>query len=197
MFTLLILLDLAAFVGLSWAVDSDFDLLAILLVILGVAGTLFFTGTNPIPFVQENFVAIAAGFAGWFVVGAAWSYFKWWRLLKSDAVQADIVENYSYWRKKFPTLDKNAFLDSYDAIKVSHNKSTIMRWITFWPASMFWFLTYKLIINVAETIYNAVRSTYQALADSITKKIISVIPDPVPPATSNTAPTTGKVQLNG
>lgn len=102
--------------------------------------------------------AILIGVLAYVVVGAIWSFFRWFRFIKR------LTDEY----KESPSEGRYNSLKS--DLKVSNNKSRITGWIAYWPWSLLWNITGDFF----KMIYEGLQGVYQKIAD----KALSGIPVP-------------------
>lgn len=173
MMTWLLVSELIILLLLAWATDAENDAGAVSLAIVGIVLAFFLTWTNPIDWFRDNFGNIMMGFVSWFVIGAAWSAWKWWRWFRSEDTVKLIKTEHEAWLKS--NGSEATFEDSsyYHPFMLLNNKDRIVRWIVFWPASLLWSLTYRLIRKTVLYVYDAMKAIYTKIAKREINRIIS------------------------
>jgi hypothetical protein len=172
--TALIVVEVILFFLIAASVENEGnDFWAIAGTILATALAFFITSVNPIDWLHANFNNVLIGVVGWFAVGAGWSAFKWWRFFRQDTIAAAIKDAHDIWLKR--SEPKDPFGESYDfePFRLTRNKARITRWIVFWPASVLWTCTYRLIRKVVAWVWDAMKAIYSSIAASETKRILS------------------------
>lgn len=111
---------------------------------------------------------IAGVIAGYGGVGAGWAIAKWWLYVH------DRVDEYRRMKSIYMADGKatdetwRAFAGTKPWAKAplaSDNKAKIVRWISFWPASMLWSLVDDFVRRVAIAIYNFIAEHLQGMSD--------------------------------
>jgi hypothetical protein len=157
------------------------DIGTVLLTVVGLALAFFVSWTNPIALVITYLPQLLEGIVAWFVIGAIWSMFKWWRYTSSTKAKAAIADAYSLYKKDNFTGGKSFADSSYNKWSVTKNKGRLVRWIVCWPFSVAWTATHDLISKVGTWIYEALGNVYSAIShrsiDSVTKEADSKAPN--------------------
>ncbi len=112
------------------------------------------------------------------IVGIIWSGVKWFNLLKRERKKFDIKktimikdqgrpwdelrEDHDLLYKYFNCRCVKDIIPSAD-----NNKGNIVRWMAYWPVSLFWAVVHDLLHDIFEFIYNLVANTYQKMANKI------------------------------
>lgn len=181
MFTLLII-ELIALFLIGAAAEANWDAPASFGTIIAVVLAFFLTSINPIEWVYLNINGILLGAVAWFVAGAAWSTFKWWRYTSSDDVQTQIKNEHASWKKHSTSIDgvfdpekAGNFEDSswFTSANVGKNKARLFRWIVWWPASLVWACTFRLVRWVGVKVYDVVKKIYIAITCAQVKRALS------------------------
>ena len=88
---------------------------------------------------------------GYFVAGTVWAFVKWYFFL------LNIRDN----------LIKNDAISTIRVPEASKYKSTILRWMTYWPFSMLWTLIHDPVRRAFRWIYGRVATILQAMSDKV------------------------------
>jgi hypothetical protein len=136
-------------------------------------------GWDIISFIGSNLLNIAIGIVAWFVVGAFWAMFKWWAFLHDPATQSKIKEAYqNYSNSSVGDTEHNPkkFLNhsSSYTFRPSRNKTLITRWIVWWPTSVIWTCTYRLVVRAASWIYDWIVSVLNRITSSEVERAIKM-----------------------
>jgi hypothetical protein len=119
----------------------------------------------------------------YFVVGAAWSVFKWTtlclavasyvRVLKEEFDHPTENRNERYtWRDRLRNSGDYKGVDLMSLPpRVAAYKERIITWMVWWPTSMVWTILDDFVKNVFNHVYNAIRSTLQGISNRIFKDI--------------------------
>ncbi len=98
---------------------------------------------------------IGAAVGLYLLIGIAWSAFKWWKHVRSMAVdfKKKIERERASKGAKFTDSDYGYELGYFkDRIDAGDHKSEICAWIAYWPWAMVWNLTGDLFSNVYEFV---------------------------------------------
>lgn len=155
-------------VVLFFATYKDSLAVAFWATVIAVLGFQFFTAVDPYGYVTENPKDLLLFAAAYFPIGIAWSFFRWWRVLKNKAAQLvqdkprfhpdNYIKTWAqYVRKHMP--------------KAAENKSSITCWITYWPFSVASYLLVDILCDIGNWIYSLISGAYQRMADRITASI--------------------------
>lgn len=170
----LFIIELVILILLSASTEKEQDLASAVLIFLGILAAFFLTWTNPIHWFVENINVVAVGFVGYFVVGAAWSVYKYWRWMESDTVRNEVSSLKEYWAK----ISSGVPLEEYVRREFSkgiiggRSKEKISRWIVLWPASLTWALTFRLIDNAWKLVYETLKGVYSSIEKKVINRII-------------------------
>jgi hypothetical protein len=132
--------------NLGWAAVITVAMLGI----LGYTGVV--AGSAVWIYIKTNPWVIALLASGYFLGGTAWAIAKWWFWVKKERRRQDSkVKTSTYYK--------------YEVPQVSHHKSQITAWMTFWPISMAWTMINDPITKAFKEIYYRISSTLQSIAD--------------------------------
>lgn len=128
-------------------------------------------------------------FLGYLFMGALWSLFKWWRLLKAAK------ERFNQERAKFFHRQDNKIAGQpastgellayfyketkFDRLipKVSEHKSQIISWMCYWPMSLVWYFLSDWIVNLFNKIFTALKGVFIGMRNRVFSDVISDIGD--------------------
>lgn len=117
----------------------------------------FFGGIKVFNFIYEHPFVFAKYFGMYFVIGAAWSVFKYWRFLINAR---KIVQSHGTRYGSSSSRD----LEKY---KFENNKSRIATWVMFWPWSFIGYFISDLIQKIADTIVDLLKGVYSRVYESV------------------------------
>lgn len=100
---------------------------------------------------------------GYFVIGAGWSLWRWFRHCKTT-VQA----LHSNMDQRLSKADAEQRIRTDYRVIPSSNKSRLTSWVLFWPWSMFW----NLLGDLLTGIYDSLAGIYIKISDSVITKAI-------------------------
>lgn len=107
-------------------------------------------------FVWNHSIQFAGYVAGYFSIGVAWSFVKWWFCLddlREKIQRKAIIPGY---------FQENA--DGKREIDLEAYRSQIICWMIYWPWSMLWALFNDIIRRVFRFIYNRIQSVFRKIA---------------------------------
>lgn len=189
-----ILLDLVVFGGLVALVEFEMGVFAGVLLAAAAALYYFLAGFNPISWVANN-----AGLTFWSVIayiiaGVVWSVAKWYFHTRSASVQSKIKDMHERYVSDTTPIDANssnkidpkfykanftgtfeeylASFKSSNPVSVLNNKARILRWMGWWPVSLFWTATHDLIHNIFTFFYDNLAKVYMAISRAAIKAAI-------------------------
>ncbi len=166
--TVYVLLAIVAVV-LFIAASNDSLMVAFWTTIIGFAAFQLLSNADPWGYVRENPKDIAFWAAAYFPIGVAWSFFRFWRVLKNKGASLlQLKPNFKPdWRDKTWAEYVNNEMP-----KARHNKSRIVCWITYWPFSASAYVLVDILCDLGNWLYSLFSGLYQRLADHVTASII-------------------------
>lgn len=159
---------LLAVVGLLLFIAAYNDSLAVTfwVTVAGLVAFQFLTSVDPWGYVRENPKDIAFWAAAYFPIGIAWSFFRWWRVLKDKASELMSYRHHYNDANRWEEHVKSHMPTA------SNNKSAITCWITYWPFSVTSYLLVDILCDIGNWIYSLISGLYQRLADHVTASIL-------------------------
>jgi hypothetical protein len=150
----LIIIDLIVIFLLSIAVEYENDFFALFGTAILIVGTFLLLSLNPIPIILNNAGIILASVFGYMITGGLWAIFKWNSWLSSDKVKDEIA----FFKERMSKDSVVEFKDTHEAKKFFPKENTpkILRWIAYWPLSLFYSVTYRLVHRVVKYVYNSI-----------------------------------------
>ncbi len=133
-------------------------------VLIGFGLVYFFLGSNEhvlnlVNYIKANPVDIVMYVGGYYLAGVIWSFIKWFFFLKFQAA------------KEQDKIDKG-FDQHFTIPKASEYKSTILAWMSYWPFSLTYTLTWKFFHNATEFIYMHVETLYNKVSNYVFADVI-------------------------
>lgn len=170
----LLILEVAIFFGIAAANDKEWDGFSAFLALVGVAIAFWFTGTNPIDWVAINIGTILTGIVVWAGVGAATAWFKWLTVVNSPEVQKSIKDAYDSWFKKPYREEGDKFEEAHEFRKftVPENAGNLIRWAVYWPMTLAWMISYRLIRWIGIKVFEVMKNLYQWTLDSAVNRAL-------------------------
>lgn len=112
-------------------------------------------------FTTNNIAGSIIGFITYVIIGACWSFFKWFNYL-NKTVQPD-------W------FDKDGKMNGWyqHKVNISHNLGKLSTWIMCWPTSVIVYLLGDFLINIFRNITNIVTSICHTVYDNITNYVVN------------------------
>lgn len=161
----LLILEVAIFFGIAAANDKEWDGFSAFLALIGIGLAFWFTGTNPIDWFGTNIGSILTGVVVWVAAGAATATFKWWTVLNSPEAQKNIKEAYNNWFKKPYREEGDKFEESPDfrEFTVLENAGNLIRWAVYWPMTLAWMASYRLVRWIGIKVFDALRNLYELI----------------------------------
>lgn len=140
-------------IGIICAIENDHELVPF--IFIGVMGWLYHKELFSL--VSIPWPAIAGCILGYVVAGIVWSVFKWKRYCNSIIKQDG--------------MDRS---DAKYKLALSHNKSKITGWLTYWPWSAAWTVGWGCTRDFWVYIYEQMEGVYKKIAEDA----ISKLPEP-------------------
>jgi len=131
---------------------------------------------------------------GYLAIGAGWSFFKWWMMLRcvrkrydelrvkfvkdkkleDNVIPADLKDE---WRKHVVSHRCHKMRYGYGDIQndnpaippLSQNKTKITGWMVYWPISIVLFFFEDFLSKLFDAIYDMFSNVYQRISDSVFK----------------------------
>ncbi len=133
---------------------------------------------NPITWAFANWLTVIYFAAGYVAAGATYSVLKWiWVVNHSSALIKANFEEFSKRAGRGPNSTPASVEDfkksDYNTLRASRNKTKIMVWLVWWPASLFWTFTHDFLVEVWNHVYNLFANLYDRIADSKIDKTLS------------------------
>lgn len=134
--------------------------------IVGLLAFQFLSNVDPWGYIKDNPKDLAFWAAAYFPIGIAWSFFRWWHVLKDKG--AELLKYRSHYS------DPNRWTEYVKSHMptASNNKSSITCWITYWPFSVASYLLVDILCDIGNWIYSLISGLYQRLADHVTATIV-------------------------
>lgn len=144
--------------------------------------------------VIDNPVWALAYIFGYLGLGAIWSFFKWWMMLrevrkKYDVLKVEFLKNKKVtgtvipddlkdeWRKHvvgnrcYKLRYHYSDIEGHNPIvpPLSQNKTKITGWMVYWPISVILFFFEDFLSKLFDAIYDMFSNVYQRISDSVFK----------------------------
>lgn len=112
-------------------------------------------------FTTNNVVGTVIGCITYIIIGACWSFFKWFNYL-NKTVQPN-------W------FDNDGKINSWHQSKVdiSNNLGKVSTWVMCWPTSIIVYLLGDFLINIFKNVTELVTSTCRAVYENITNYVLN------------------------
>lgn len=136
--------------------------------------------SDPLGYVQQHPLNSFLFLVGYYLVGVAWGFVKWYLFLidkKTEAIEykekwledngvSDPAEITDTLRKKWAT-------QAYKFTKPTAraNKYKIINWISYWPLSVLWSFLADFVKRIGTIIYNHIARSLQAMSDRVWKGV--------------------------
>ena len=163
MFELILLITLLVLTG--WSAWMDVVWLAVVAVVLYIAGNWLFGDLSHLSFLTDPMTLLSLG-AFYLAVGTAWSLWKWRRWMLSDTIQSKLRNG----KREHEKVDCPApFRESTHfpvTAQPSNNVERIVTWITLWPFSMIVYFFADFLMDVGLWIYNRLGRVYSRITDA-------------------------------
>jgi hypothetical protein len=177
MFTILLVLDLIILFGIGAAVEHEQPFISALATVV-FAGILFWLfQIDPVKAISTYYGHVILGFVGWFLAGAVTAFVKWGFYIRRPEHEETVKQAYDTWTQVVERDGLEAWgpFEKYsrNPFKLDKNIGRIMHWIVFWPATILWALTYRLVERVATGIYNSIKGALVSMANARINKIVS------------------------
>lgn len=134
--------------------------------VAALLGFQFLTSVDPWGYVRDNPKDIAFWALAYLPIGVAWSFFRWWRVLK------DAAANLLSYRHHYSDQHRWEEHVRDHMPKAANNKSSIVCWITYWPFSVASYLLVDILCDIGNWIYNLFSGLYQRVADHVTASLL-------------------------
>jgi hypothetical protein len=133
---------------------------------------------NPLQWAMEHWLTVIYYTAGYVVAGAVYSILKWiWVVNHSGEKIKTAYENFRTMASKGPNSKPPTIEDfkhsDYNPLRASRNKSKIMIWLVWWPASLFWTFAHDFLVEIWNHVYNLFVNLYDKIANSKIDKTLS------------------------
>lgn len=161
----LFILEAGLFFGIAASNDNEWDAFSAFLALIGVGLAFWFTGTNPITWFGINIGSILTGIVAWIAAGAATATFKWWTVLNSPEVQKKIKDSYTFWSTRPHREAGDKFEESSDfrEFTVLQNAGNLIRWAIYWPMTLAWMASYRLVRWIGIKVFDSLRNLYELI----------------------------------
>jgi hypothetical protein len=154
------------FVVLFFAAANDSLSVAFWATVIGLGILQLLSSLDPFTYVKENPKDVLFVALGYFPAGIAWSFYRWWRVLKkagSDlASMKSHFSNADEWKRHVDRMWPTA----------SQNKSRISVWITYWPFSLASYILCDFLYEIADWIYTKISGLYQRVSDHVKASLL-------------------------
>jgi len=141
------------FVVLATCTEAGWGGVATTILVLLAGLVCYLTHTNPLVWIGSNPGSLLVYLIGYFVAGAAYSVFKWWRWVTWRAKKYASIAPQSYQR------------ELYGKPKVTSEGGRLLGWMVAWPVSGFWTLVNDPVRHVFEVLRDWLKNVYQSIAD--------------------------------
>ena len=121
--------------------------------------------TNPAVWVWNNPVETVRFFFGYFIIGAGYSVFKWWRYLLKIRQRArkDVETLHRLHDASKPPESPRRPRESY----ARYNKGRISTWIGLWPISAIGTIFGDFLLKIVTRIYDALSEVYERISKRV------------------------------
>jgi hypothetical protein len=187
-FWLLVLID---FIIITALVENESGTWATVVAVLTVLGFNFVEKGQIFKTIHDNPLHTAELIGLYFVLGASWSFFKWWTFLhkedkKYQEFKAEFLEKYKATALT-PELsvkledalnEKNRFADENKRVhdvppSARKFKAVLVRWATYWPFSMVGFALNDIVRKAWNYIYDLFQTTYQRISNYMFRSAVA------------------------
>lgn len=144
-------------------------------------GTLLASSTfHPIDYARSHPGIFVLYLMGYFVVGFFWSLFKWTLFIRDNFDRYAVLRAGFMRSKNKETLlpsdaaELRGYISDHTiaynsrievAPKVDNHKNDLLRWATWWPFSMFWFIVNNPVRRIFESAFRLFRGIFQGISD--------------------------------
>jgi len=104
----------------------------------------------------------------YFIAGAVWSLFKWYRFVKAELERCKGIKNKSDKYDWAFQLTLNNWPPCPD-----QNKSKIVRWIVAWPVNLVWAILEDFFVWVGRKIYSFIGDIYRKIANKLFAEVLN------------------------
>lgn len=108
----------------------------------------------------------------YFLAGALWSVFRWWRYVTEKRKEFD--EALAKFHKEYKIKDGDPIPDNVlskwtyykvEVPNVAKKKRSLVTWIIYWPWSMLWYFIRDFVVEIAEEIYKRLALMYTSIVN--------------------------------
>jgi hypothetical protein len=180
MLTLLILFCIVEVVALILLTEHDRGAIATASLVGFLAVLQLYFGIDLLGFAQTHVTFIASGVILYFVMGVAWSVFKWywWVGKTADELKEQktrIIEDRFSHIKDVDDEKREGFWAKHVKESIPsprHHKSKILRWMGYWPISVAWFVLNDFVREIFNHLYYRFVAIYQKISDAAINKAL-------------------------
>jgi len=181
--------SVVVFIAITALVESDEGFYATLVAVCTILSLQFLSHVPILTTVKTNPGHVALYVLGYFVVGAAWSVFKWYIFLhkatnKYETYKAEFMERrgakvfdgelasklMDELEEKNKYQSEDSKINSAPPLARKH-KSNLTRWATYWPFSMVGFALNDVVRKAWQYIYDLLQSTYQRISNHVFRNV--------------------------
>jgi len=135
-----------------------------LVITLGVLQ--FWQHVDILGFVQTHALEVAGGAVVYFAVGILWSIIKWYWYVGDEVNrvkdQRSANQSDESWKEELKRRIPSP----------ARYKDRIMRWIGYWPISVFWFVVHDLVMDVLNFLYNRFAGVYRKITEAAITRLM-------------------------
>lgn len=145
-----------------WGAFNDRYGIPTLAFLVALVGFHLFGGVDVLAFAAANVWTLLAGLGVYLVIGAGYSFYKWWSYARKDMVRQRINRRREVRRN--PRLEEDEPDWEPKVPKARRHKSLITGWIGFWPFSLIITLIDDPLRALINWMFRRLRDTYDAIA---------------------------------
>ncbi len=160
--------------GMLFFFIDDNDGVAATLTVLGFFLIMQLFGGVPVfSYIRHNPWDAVAWFAKYFAVGTVWCVARWIlfsysELGKYKEEKSDFLADHKITGDVIPKLLKSAWEGiAPEKPLISRSKARCMRWISFWPWNMVWYVINDPVKRLCKWIYRSLQGLLQRITDKI------------------------------
>lgn len=161
-------LGAVAAVLLCIAANSDSFFWGVAVTVAGLLGFQLLTTTDPLGYIENHPKDIALWAAAYLPIGIAWSFFRWWRVLKNKG--AEILADKADFKPGYGGKTWKEFVDNRMP-KAGDNKQRIVCWIMYWPFSAASYVLFDILCDIGNWLYAQLSGLYTRMADHVKASI--------------------------
>lgn len=120
-------------------------------------------------FTTTNVVGIVVGICSYLILGAIWSFFKWYKYVSKEV--ARYAQNKSYYFKEDGALKPEYTTD----LKIYWHYDKLSTWIFCWPTSVVLYILGDFLFNLISNVTQIITNTFKKVYDKITESAINKV----------------------